>query len=56
LKGEDYKDVFEQYRVCNIKTTTTKYAAEDLKKYANAMDKVSNNAPETFVCVMFCCH
>jgi len=40
LDGEDYKGVDERYRVSTIKYTTTKAAADDLKKYANAMDKV----------------
>ena len=41
LLSEEYKDVDEQYRVAMIKLTTTKTAAEDLKKYGNALDKVS---------------
>jgi hypothetical protein len=40
LSGVEYKDVDEQYRVANIKMVTTKLAAEDLKKYGNALDKV----------------
>ncbi|KAL7578370.1 hypothetical protein ACA910_012772 [Epithemia clementina (nom. ined.)] len=39
LSSEEYKDVDEQYRIANIKFHTTQLAAEDLKKYWNAVDK-----------------
>lgn len=39
MSTEEYKDVDEQYRVANIKHVTTQMAAEDLKKYWNAVDK-----------------
>lgn len=39
LSSEEYKDVDEQYRVSNIKYHTTQLAAEDIRKYWNAVDK-----------------
>jgi hypothetical protein len=41
LSSAEYKDVDEQYRVANIKMITTNLAAQDLKKYGNALDKVT---------------
>lgn len=35
----EYKDVDEEYRVAKIKHSTTKLAAQDLRKYGNALDK-----------------
>jgi hypothetical protein len=40
LSSTEYKDVDEEYRVAMIKMRTTKVAAEDLRKYGNALDKV----------------
>jgi DNA repair protein RAD50 len=40
LSSAEYKDVDEQYRIANIKMITTNLAAQDLKKYGNALDKV----------------
>jgi hypothetical protein len=40
LSSTEYKDVDEQYRIANIKMITTNLAAQDLKKYGNALDKV----------------
>jgi DNA repair protein RAD50 len=40
LSSPEYKDVDEQFRIANIKLFTTKVAADDLKKYGNALDKV----------------
>jgi DNA repair protein RAD50 len=39
LSTEEYKDVDEQFRSANIKYHTTMLAAEDVKKYWNAVDK-----------------
>jgi DNA repair protein RAD50 len=44
LSSEEYKNVEERHRVAMIKHVTTKTAAEDLKKYGNALDKVSTLA------------
>ncbi len=41
LSSAEYKEVDEQYRVANIKMITTNLAAQDLKKYGNALDKVT---------------
>jgi phage gp16-like protein len=40
LSAPEYKNVDEQYRVATIKHTTTKVAADDLKKYYSALDRV----------------
>jgi hypothetical protein len=41
LESPEYKNVEEDHRVAMIKVETTLIAAEDLKKYGNALDKVS---------------
>lgn len=41
LSAPEYKNVDEQCRVAEIKHATTQIAAEDLKKYYTALDKVS---------------
>jgi hypothetical protein len=41
LSMPEYKGVDESYRVAMIKYETTQIAAEDLKKYYGALDKVS---------------
>jgi len=38
----EYKNVEEEYRKAMIMFETTTIAAEDLKKYYSAVDKVSN--------------
>ena len=40
LSSPEYKDVDEKHRVAVIKYETTIIAADDLKKYGNALDKV----------------
>jgi DNA repair protein RAD50 len=40
LSSPEYKDVDEQHRIVVIKVETTQIAAEDLKKYGNALDNV----------------
>jgi DNA repair protein RAD50 len=41
LSTPEYKGVDERYRVAMIKHETTQIAADDLKKYDGALDKVS---------------
>jgi DNA repair protein RAD50 len=41
LSTPEYKGVDERYRVAMIKHETTQIAADDLKKYYGALDKVS---------------
>jgi DNA repair protein RAD50 len=53
LSSEEYKNVDERHRVAMIKHVTTKTAAEDLKKYGNALDKVSFSFPCSHIASAF---
>jgi DNA repair protein RAD50 len=44
LASPEYKDIDERCRKTTIEHTTTLLAAEDLKKYYSAIDKVSTHA------------
>jgi hypothetical protein len=40
LRSQEYDDINNRYRIKRIYYETTLIAAEDVKKYANALDKV----------------
>lgn len=52
LSTPEYRNVDEEYRVATIKHTTTQIAADDLKKYASALDKVRFRAKYQYMALL----